>query len=409
MSSPIVIPEACGGLAPSGAILASAAGRLRAELRAPIPRERIAAALSMTSGLWRDRSFAARRETVSLAAHASGFSSAILDESLDALLKPFHPAAFERLAARLVTRPQLLGFIMAGNVIGAGLHEVCQAMLGGAAIILKPASAEPLFFPAFVRTLRAIDAQVGARIAVLNWSRADADPTAALKASCDRIVAFGDDESIAAVAAAGVIAFGSRASGALVGADFDGIATADAIARDVSLFEQRGCLSPHHVFVADSRGGFARDFAAELAIALGRCALRLPPPIRLPLREAAAIRSARENARWRRIGKREVAIWEGERLGWTVIYDAAANFRLSPGYRTAYVTPFRDLADLRRRLEPAAGRLEAFAVAPGGLSAARAHLERLGVSYFAAPGEMQSPPLDWRHSGGALLDLFLPR
>ncbi len=383
--------------------------RLRAELRTPLPRERIAAALAKTCELWRDRAFEPRRETVSLAARACGFSPALLDESLDALLQPFHPAAFEKLAPRLVARPQLLGFIMAGNVIGAGLHEVCQAMLGGAAIMLKTASAEPLFFAAFFRTLRALDAQVGVRLAVLNWSRADSGPTAALQEACDRIVAFGEDESIAALAAAAVIAFGSRASGALVTADCDRIATADAIARDVSLFEQLGCLSPHHVFVENSDRKFAPEFAAELAAALDWFAKQFPPPARLPLPEAVAIRSARENARWRRIGKQLVTMWEGERLGWAVIYDAGAKFRLSPGYRTVYVSPFIDRPDLGCRLNPAGGRLEAFAITPGTPARTRALLEQFGVSYLCVPGEMQSPPLDWRHGGGALLDLFLPR
>jgi hypothetical protein len=385
---------------------------LRESLRRTIPPDRIAAALSLACERWRSRSFEARRETLSLAARASGFSPALLDESLDALLKPFHPAAFESLAARLVTRPQLLGFIMPGNVIGAGLHEVCQALIGGGALVLKTSIGEPHFFTGLVRTLREIDPQAGARIAVQNWSRLDTDRTAAMKQACDRVVAFGADESIAALdSGAGLIAFGSRASGAIVATDCDTIAIADLVARDVALFEQRGCLSAHHVFVEDSHTGVACDFADQLAAALDRFARKFPPPIGLPLQAAAAVRSARENARWRRLGGRDVAMWEGERLGWTVIYDGAADFRLSPGYRTVYVTPFRNLADLGARLAPAAGRLEAFAIADssGRLADARAHLESIGVSYLAAPGEMQSPPLDWRHGRGALLDLFVAR
>jgi hypothetical protein len=102
-------------------------------------------------------------------------------------------------------------------------------------------------------------------------------------------------------------------------------------------------------------------------------------------------------------------MWEGENLSWTVIYERAARFRFSPGYRTVYVSPFRDVADLRQRLEPAAGKLEAFAIADpaGRLESAHASLREAGVSYFAAPGAMQSPPLDWPHGGGALLNLFL--
>ncbi|MFI5352193.1 MAG: acyl-CoA reductase [Candidatus Binatales bacterium] len=406
--NPVLGAEASGRDVLAGSTLAFA--RLRESLRRTISPDRIAAALSQTCARWRSRSFDARRETLSLAARASGFSPALLDESLDALLKPFHPAAFESLAATLVTRPQLLGFIMPGNVIGAGLHEVCQALIGGAAIVLKTSIGEPHFFAALVWTLREIDPQVGARIAVQNWSRSDTDRTAAMKQACDRVVAFGADESIAALdSGAGLIAFGSRASGAIVAQDCDAISTADLVARDVALFEQRGCLSAHHVFVENSHSGVARDFGAELAAALDRFAKQFPPPIALPLQAAAGIRSARENARWRRLGGRDVAMWEGEGLGWTVIYDSAADFRFSPGYRTVYITPFRNLADLGRRLAPAVGRLEAFAIAPGLLAEVRAHLESIGVSYLAAPGEMQSPPLEWRHGRGALLDLLVAR
>jgi acyl-CoA reductase LuxC/acyl-protein synthetase LuxE len=396
-------------IAPQPVLVTSVAGELREFLRVTLPPDRIAVALAETCRRWRDRSFAARRETLSLAARASGFSPAMLDESLDALLDPFHAAAFEALAARLAPRPQLLGFVMPGNVLGAGLHEVCHALLGGAAIMLKTSTAEPRFFPAFARTLCAVEAQVGARVAVLNWGRDDFARTAALKRVCDRIVAFGDDETMTALAGAHLIAFGSRASGALLGSD-SAREAAPAIARDVSLFEQRGCLSPHHVFVADdSDGPIACDFARELAQALEELAVHIPPPARLSMPDAAAIRSVRENARWRKLAGIGVEMWEGQALGWTVIYDPRASFRLSPGYRTVYVSPVRDLDDFRDRLEPAAGRLEAFAIADraGSLAPARAALTAIGVSYLAAPGAMQSPPLNWRHGGGALLDLFL--
>ena len=99
---------------------------------------------------------------------------------------------------------------------------------------------------------------------------------------------------------------------------------------------------------------------------------------------------------------------EGERFGWTVIYDREADFTVSPGYRTVYLTPIADLADLERRLKPVAGRLEGFALADPAarLEPARRLLRALGVSWIAPPGQLQSPPLDWRHGGGALLDLL---
>lgn len=95
-------------------------------------------------------------------------------------------------------------------------------------------------------------------------------------------------------------------------------------------------------------------------------------------------------------------------MRWTVIVDPDARFSLSPGYRTVFITPVRDRVDLEARLAPSTGRLEAFA-----LAAPRPAWEEwsqlfaaLGISYVCAPGMLQSPPLSWRHGGGAFLDFL---
>ena len=80
-------------------------------------------------------------------------SAALLDESLDALLEPVTATSLEALATKLPVANRLLGFLMPGNVPGAGIHEVCAALLAGAGLIVKSASGEPLFFATFMRTL----------------------------------------------------------------------------------------------------------------------------------------------------------------------------------------------------------------------------------------------------------------
>ncbi|HTQ25457.1 MAG TPA: acyl-CoA reductase, partial [Candidatus Binataceae bacterium] len=235
--------------------------------------------------------------------------------------------------------------------------------------------------------------------------------------------AYGDDASIAALTARAASAgarplagFGSRLSGALLvvapGARPSAAeAAADGLARDVTLFEQRGCLSPHHIFVAGGAGA-ARRFAAHLARALARLERRLPAPQRLPLGAAASIRALCERARWRalaeRAGRGDVGLWEGPRMAWTVIYDAAAAFSASPGYRTVFVSELERADELGSRLGAAAGRLEAFALAAPLDVRERlaAELRRLGATYVCDPGRMQSPPLDWPHGGGAMLELL---
>jgi len=305
------------------------AARLRAAVMQPGNlRDANAEALARAFDCWRDREFPKRRETVAQIASAWGYATALLDESLDAMLEPFRNSALRSFGARVPSRRDVIGFIMPGNVPGAGLHEFSTALIAGSGLIVKTSSTEPLFFGAFARTIAEVDPQVGARIAVFNWSRGQTHLTEAFRTACDWIVAFGSDATLAGLTTAEIpatsnqskyrdtqlVGFGSRVSGALVmsEASRDSTDVANALARDITLFEQRGCLSPHHVFV---EGTGARAFAAELATALDRMAAKLPPPHRYGLEDAAAVRSVRENARWRALGGQDVALWEGARLG----------------------------------------------------------------------------------------------
>ncbi len=402
--------------------MAAAASEIRAALRVPIAPGRIAAVLAETFAAWRDRGWPPRREAIAAIGEAWGWSAALLEESLDALLQPFTRAALNEFVRTARPAGALIGMIMPGNVPGAGMHEVAAAMLSGCGLMLKSATAEPIAFAALARTMRAADAAVGARIATFNWSRADTAASAALRRECDWIAAFGDEPTIAELEfAAGMepspralVGFGERYSGAIVaGLDGAGAAEIDAIAaaiaRDVSLFEQNGCLSPHQVMVEADAAETAREFAHRLAAALERLAQLMPPPARVGMEDAAAIRRARESARWRAIGGASVALIEGGGWGdsprWSVIYDDRADFTSSPGYRTVTVARCAGDDDLSRRLAPFAGRFEAFALAAPEARAygIRRMLAQLGASHLCAPGAMQSPPLEWPHGGGVFL------
>jgi hypothetical protein len=400
----------------TAAQISAVAERLRSAARAAVPPECVAIALGVACERWRDRNYVRRRETVGAIAAAWGWSEVMIDESIDALMAPMSRSALENQIGRLPCRSQLVGLIMPGNVPGAGIHEIAVALLAGCAIIVKTAAAEPFFFSRFAQTLREADAAAGDRLTVLNWSRARSDLTASLRRNCDWIAAFGSDDTIGALdfsvatapGGAGRLAaaFGSRVSGALVAAEFAlqpaSTAIADALARDMSLFEQQGCLSPHHVFVESADSRVAARFASELSAALERFAVRVPPPRRHSLEDAAAVRRVRETARWRALGGSAVVLAEGDNLGWTLVYDHQASFNVSPGYRTVTVSGIADLTDLKRRLQPVTGRIEAFAIAASRerFESLSSILATLGVSYVCEPGAMQSPPLDWSHGGG---------
>jgi hypothetical protein len=366
----------------------------------------------------------------------SGYSESLLSVSLRALLRPLREAA--ELVRKVRQRRELLGFIMPGNVAGAGMHELVTALAAGCAAIVKTSSSEPVFFSELATTLRELDSRFGsdfgARLEVFNWARERTDLTEALLKNCDRVIAFGEDATILQLEGLArhgqLLAFGSRFSAAAVmreAAQGTAMAqTAEALALDCATFDQRGCLSPHHIFVEEH----AREFAAQVAGAFsGLAALfgGIGGPRELELEDAATIRRVRETARWRRLGGADVELWENCNLQWTVVFDHAASFTQSPGFRTVYVSPFSNPSDLERRLEPLHGRLEGFAIAGGesGASAASGPLHingsaepqglramhrvagRCGATYVCAPGEIQSPPLDWPHGGGDFIRMFI--
>jgi acyl-CoA reductase-like NAD-dependent aldehyde dehydrogenase len=368
--------------------------------------DRMADALARVLELWRDRNYARRRDAIAVIADSAGYSIAMLENSIDALLKPFTSDALKAMAARVSadsrnSKPKTVGFIAAGNVAGAGMHEIAIALIAGARVLIKTASAEPILFAEFARTLAEVDREAGERIEVLNWGRARVDLTEELIAKCECVVAYGDDATIESLRKrSNVIGFGSRVSASLIDASrIDGIA--ESLARDVALFEQLGCLSLNHVFVVSSDGRAARDLAIRMGAALESLAVSMPVA-RITVRDAAEIRGVRERARWRAIAGEPVELFEGRALEWTVVFEARPDsFRVSPGFRTVHVTAVRDLAEFRDCIGNMSGRIEAMAVA--GVDC-EIEARAMGIPYVCAPGEMQSPPLDWRHGGGELLD-----
>jgi len=396
-------------------LIERSAARLQNQAGRPLAKERIADALAEGCRRWREPAFVPRISTLAAAAAAEGQSQPLLGASLDALLASFTPETLGGLARRLSARDRLIGLIMPGNVIGAGLHELVQALIGGAAVIVKAASAQPLFFAEFQRTLAAIDTGVAARMEVAVWNRLDRESTAAMVRVCDRVAAFGGDETMAALAVSAgpkLVDFGSRLSGALIAREAacgsDAQSVAAALARDVTLFDQRGCLSLHHVFVEASTRD-AQTFAGLLAREMDALTRQMAPPARPAPADTVATRGVRENARWRAIGGAPMALWEGEDLTWTVIFDPEADFQPSPLCRTVRVSALDSADQLRERLAPAAGRLEGFAIADPAarLGPSRKLLGEFGVSYLCAPGMLQSPPPSWAHGGGRFLKLMV--
>ena len=153
---------------------------------------------------------------------------------------------------------------------------------------------------------------------------------------------------------------------------------ADALALDVSIDDQRGCHSPHLVFVEDGGAVDARRFAAALAAALERALARVPKP---PVSPADAYRVASVRAAWTLDG----TVHASRGTAWTVVCSETAGFDDRCGGRVVFVRPIADVMDVLPLLGPGQqavgllldpGREPAFALGAAARGVAR--LTRLG-------------------------------
>jgi hypothetical protein len=161
---------------------------------------------------------------------------------------------------------------------------------------------------------------------------------------------------------------------------------------DIARFNQKGCLSPHDVYVA----GDARNYAIRLAGEMARYEREDPRgPITSP--EAAEIADMRANYRFRSANDPRVGIWESDNsTAWTVIYEEDPWFAASCLNRLVFVKPLP--GDLAAALGPALPWVAAVGIWP----ATPENAERAAVlhpSRVCPMGRLQNPPFTWHQEG----------
>lgn len=386
-------PEALGRLAEHLALHGTRA-------LAAVGRERLVEVWGETIETLLDRGAPERHELVEALVPLCRLSPAGLEAGLDAVLggvRREHALALSQAVEggdlrpkQEFTAPALV--VLASNLPALAVQPLLPALLVGRPVILKSPGAEPLFAPFFVRELARRAPALAETVAAVTWPGGDEALEAPLLERAGVVLAYGEAASLASLerrARGRFVGYGPMTSLAVVGAEVDPARVAPGLARDVALFDQRGCLSVAAVYTA----GDPETLARELATALARAAMELPPGP-ADLASLAAVRQARSEAEMRGLWVADLPLEVG-----TVIVETEMVFRLTPGLRTVRVHGLASLGELPGLLAPWAARLQG--VAWAGVEALRLEeaLRGLGVSRFAAPGEIQSPDARW-HNGG---------
>ena len=385
---------------------------------------------------WLNPDFAFRKQLLEAAPAATGFSAPILADGLDSLFSQLNaenlenlliqelgnPHALDKLApsgdrTALARGPQLQAHIASGNLPNPILVSILFGLLVKSAQFVKCASGQSFIPRLFAHSIYEADAKLGACLEIAEWRGGSHELETALFAEADCVTATGSDETLAAIRKhlshkTRFIGYGTRVSFGYVTSDILTTPHPREIvrraARDVIAWNQLGCLSPHVIYVENNGSTSPETFAHLLAEELDLLEATHPRGTLTP-HEAAAITTRRSLYEIRAAHSIDTKMWASNAsTAWTVIFENDPQFQPSCLNRFVYVKAVSGLDELLRVAEPIREHVSTVGLAATQLqSPTLAHqLALWGVTRICPLGQMQNPPLGWRHDGRpALADL----
>jgi hypothetical protein len=303
-----------------------------------------------------------------------------------------HAEALDRFVPRnngfmRAVAPRTILHVVAGNTPAAGLQSLIRGLVLGSRNWIKlPSEGLP--------SLEAFRNLLPKELSELVELNTELSPE--WLSAADAVVVFGNDQTIEefqqrARADQIFVAHGHRISFGVIFGDPTYLSI-DAAARDASAFDQLGCLSPQVYYVK----GDAREYAERLAGAMASYAI-FNPRGAVPLGVASVIRALREETRFRAAANEPCRVWQSdESTEWTVIYDEAQGFPMSPLHRTIFVKPLPN--DLGEELREVESHLSCVGIFPA-IAENAERMAQCGVSRICELGKMQTPPWTWPQDG----------
>jgi hypothetical protein len=396
-----------------------------------------AALVEILSGVgesWLQPDYSFRKLALEHGPAATGFSRGTLTAGLDAFFRQLTPENFNALLnqdlghakrldemaatiaeqklsrSALVRGPEMLVHIAAGNIPGPALMSVVLGVLARSAQLVKCASGTSFLPRVFAHSLYDAEPKLGACLEIAEWRGGQATLEEALFAEADCVTATGGDETLVTIhrklpSKARFLGYGHRvsfgyvASGALSG--FSAKKVVPRAAADVVAWNQLGCLSPHVIYVEHGGAVAAEQFAGMLADELAKRE-ETEPRGEVTKETASTIASRRAFYEVRAAHSPDTRHWQSQgSTAWTVVYETDARFQLSCLNRFIYVKGVTDLKTTLENADSVRGKVSTVGLAaPEDKTIELANqLAQWGVTRVCPLGQMQHPPLTWRHDG----------
>ncbi|HJL19689.1 MAG TPA: acyl-CoA reductase [Sandaracinaceae bacterium LLY-WYZ-13_1] len=368
-------------------------------LRARSP-EAVAASVARAWGSIADPELAPGRAARQRLPESTGLTLPMVAWALSATFEGLSEASLVDAARRMappegaVAAPAGLGvLVLAGNVFTACVQPWSLGLIARAPLLVKASSEDDVLPRLFAEALAAQDPVLGEACAVVTFPGGTPALEATLLSRADVVNAYGSDTTLASIRGrlSPTTHFVPHGHGLGVGyvAALDSRdasrQAAEAFALDVAAYDQRGCMSPHAIFVAPGALGGAA-FAEDLAAALDRRAEELP-------RGALPVDVGGAQLQWRSVARVRGTLHEGD--GWAVGYEGEAALRVSPGWRNVMVLDTPDDGAFAAALAPLGVHLKTLGVFgdPATRRALAGALPAPLAPRVCAAGRMQRPPL----------------
>ena len=383
---------------------------------------------------WLQPDYPFRRLALEHGPAATGFSHATLVRGLDTFFQEltrenFHALLMQELGhahrldemcagaaearlqrAAMARGPQMLAHIAAGNIPNPTLLSIVLGLLTRSAQFVKCSRSASFLPRLFAHSLYEADPKLASCLEIAEWRGGDAALEESLFEEADCVTATGSDEMLAHVRGrlpAGVrfLGYGHRVSfGYITHEVLSGFGVKKIVVRaaeDVISWNQLGCLSPHLIYVETGGAVSPEHFAEKLAEELARYEADEPRGD-IRVEASATIASRRDFYRVRAAAAAETRLWCSEgSTTWTVVYEADPRFQLSCLNRFIYVKGVANLTEALNHADAVRGQVSTVGIAAHDDQAQvlATQLARWGVTRVCPLGQMQNPPLTWRHDG----------
>ena len=421
--TPSVITEACRQLK-----------RNRTQYLRDIPTEQIITMIARLAENWCDDHFPFRKMALESSTEKTGFSSASLAHGMDRFFLRITEDNLHNLMTQefgdsrrmdsplgtpeervdnrvsMARGPELISLVTAANLPSLTIMSIVHGLLIGSAQFIKCPEGSGYIPKLFAHSLYDAHPKLGACIELASWTGGDEALEKSLFEESDCVVATGRDETVTSVRSRILphqrfVGHGSRVSFAYIQKDMLSRAMAKELAKnaaqDVASWNQLGCLSPHLIYVEKGGSVGPEMFSEMLAEALEQIETTQPRGD-ISHSQEDHITYKRNFYESRSEGAGDVRQWKSESgTSWTVVYEEDPVFTTSCLNRFIHVKTVKDVEEMLRVAEMARGQ-----VSTVGLSAPKNDAEHIvkkmahwGVTRICPIGQMQNPPLGWRHDG----------